>query len=178
MEKNIKKNIQKKIQKKIQRNIKKNIRMFLGILFWIFLDGCSYDQLNDISIISQNNQLAYIFKFYIGICVYRSHLKISFQYTEWFLHGKQNPRPYVKIVKSGRSNQLENSAVSIMDADGGLGIHVGPMAMKLAIKKESFHNRRFLIGQRVNKYFPDWPKKSLLEKNLQFLFDPHETWSK
>ena len=33
-----------------------------------------------------------------------------------------------------------------MDADGGLGIHVGPMAMKLAIKKESFYNRRFLIG--------------------------------
>ena len=25
--------------------------------------------------------------------------------------------------------------------------------------------------------FPDWPKKSLLMKNLQFLFD-HETWSK
>ena len=27
-------------------------------------------------------------------------------------------------------------------------------------------------------YFPDWPKKSLLVKNLQFLFDPHETLSK
>ena len=48
--------------------------------------------------------------------------RFFFQYTEWFLHGKQNPRPYVKIVKSGRSNQLGNSAVSIIDADGGLGL--------------------------------------------------------
>ena len=56
----------------------------------------------------------------LQVCKY-TQLDFFCQYTEWFLHGKQNPRPYVKIVKSGRSNQLENSAVSIMDADGGLG---------------------------------------------------------
>ena len=38
-------------------------------------------------------------------------------------------------MKSGPTNKIENSAVSIIDADGALGIHVGPMAMKLAIKK-------------------------------------------
>ena len=34
-----------------------------------------------------------------------------------------------------------------------------------------------ILFERVNKYFPDWPKKSLLVKNLQFLFYPNKTWS-
>ena len=53
------------------------------------------------------------------------------------MEGKQNPQPYVKILRNGKtgSDDLDVSAVSIIDADGGLGIHIGPMAMKLAIQK-------------------------------------------
>ena len=70
-----------------------------------------------------NLSIAFIENWLINTVNYStSKIMIFFQYTEWFLHGKQNPRPYVKIVKSGRSNQLENSAVSIIDADGGLGM--------------------------------------------------------
>ena len=66
------------------------------------------------------------------------------QYTEWFLDGKQNPRPYVKLVRVGRdiSKTSENGAVSIMDGDGGLGIHIGPMAMRLAVQKA----KKFGVG--------------------------------
>ena len=65
-----------------------------------------------------------------------------FQYTEWFVSGTQNPRPYVKIVRNGRNPGSSSSAVSILDGDGGLGLHVGPMAMKLAIQKA----KQFGIG--------------------------------
>ena len=61
----------------------------------------------------------------------KTFLADSFQYTEWYLGGNQNPKPYVKIV----NGYSETSAVSIIDGDGALGIHVGPMAMKLAIEK-------------------------------------------
>ena len=33
-------------------------------------------------------------------------------------------------------------------------------------------------NQRVDTNYLDWPKMSLLVKNLQFLFYPNETWSK
>ena len=68
----------------------------------------------------------------------------SLQYTDWYLEGKQNPQPYVKIIRNGKtgSDDHDVSAVSIIDADGGLGIHVGPMAMKLAIQKA----KKFGIG--------------------------------
>ena len=60
------------------------------------------------------------------------------------MEGKQNPQPYVKIIRNGKngSQDLETSATSIIDGDGGLGIHIGPMAMKLAIQKA----KRFGIG--------------------------------
>lgn len=39
-----------------------------------------------------------------------------------------NPRPEFKTVKDG-------PATAVLDADGALGIHVGPHAMRLAIAK-------------------------------------------
>ena len=71
------------------------------------------------------------------------------QYTEWFLNGKQNPRPYVKIVRNGRYNSktVDSSAISILDGDGGLGIHIGPMAIRLAIQKA----KKFGVGCVVVK---------------------------
>ena len=56
--------------------------------------------------------------------------------------GAQNPRPYVKIVRNGRDIESDKNAVSIIDGDGGLGLHIGPMAMQLAVQKA----KRFGIG--------------------------------
>ena len=58
------------------------------------------------------------------------------------MNGAQNPRPYVKIVRNGRDSTTDSSAVSVMDGDGGLGLHVGPMAMGLAIQKA----KKFGVG--------------------------------
>ena len=56
--------------------------------------------------------------------------------------GAQNPKPYVKIVRNGRDMDSTYNAVSIIDGDGGLGLHVGPMAMRLAIQKA----KKFGVG--------------------------------
>ena len=59
------------------------------------------------------------------------------------MKGSQNPRPYVKIVRNGRDpTSSDNTAIAVMDGDGGLGLHVGPMAMKLAIQKA----KKFGVG--------------------------------
>ena len=48
----------------------------------------------------------------------------------------------MKIVRNGRDIESDNNAVSIIDGDGGLGLHVGPMAMRLAIQKA----KKFGVG--------------------------------
>ena len=49
-------------------------------------------------------------------------------YVQGYQTGETNPRPQPRIVR-------EAPAVATMDGDGGLGLHIGPLAMELAIEK-------------------------------------------
>lgn len=49
-------------------------------------------------------------------------------YVTDFRAGVHNPAPNVRTVR-------ERPATAVLDADGGLGVHVGPMAMRLAVEK-------------------------------------------
>ena len=53
-------------------------------------------------------------------------------YVQGYQTGENNPRPKPRIVR-------EAPAVATMDGDGGLGLHVGPLAMELAIEKAKSH---------------------------------------
>ena len=50
------------------------------------------------------------------------------QYVGWFRDGVHNPRPLVKKLR-------ETPATAVLDADNGLGVHVGPQAMAMAVEK-------------------------------------------
>lgn len=54
------------------------------------------------------------------------------QYVKRYTEGNQNPRPVVRTVR-------ESNTTATLDGDNGLGIHVGPDAMRLAIKKAREH---------------------------------------
>ncbi|MBI2964899.1 MAG: Ldh family oxidoreductase [Chloroflexi bacterium] len=54
------------------------------------------------------------------------------QYVKRYGDGSQNPRPRVRKVR-------ETSTTATLDGDNGLGIHVGPGAMRLAISKAKEH---------------------------------------
>ena len=53
-------------------------------------------------------------------------------YVDGYQTGETNPRPQPRIVR-------ESPAVATMDGDGGLGLHIGPLAMELAIEKAKLH---------------------------------------
>ena len=53
-------------------------------------------------------------------------------YVQGYQTGETNPRPQPRIVR-------EAPAVATMDGDGGLGLHIGPLAMELAIEKAKSH---------------------------------------
>ena len=53
-------------------------------------------------------------------------------YVRGYQTGENNPRPQPRIVR-------ESPAVATMDGDGGLGLHIGPHAMELAIEKAKSH---------------------------------------
>ena len=50
------------------------------------------------------------------------------QYVKRYGDGSQNPRPRVRAIR-------ETNTTATLDGDNGLGIHVGPDAMRLAIAK-------------------------------------------
>ena len=50
------------------------------------------------------------------------------EYVSGFNRGLQNPRPDFKTLR-------ETPGTALIDADGALGIHAGPYAMKIAIEK-------------------------------------------
>ena len=50
------------------------------------------------------------------------------QYVSWFQNGTNNPSPDVRVMR-------ETPATAMLDADKGLGIHVGPQAMEMAVQK-------------------------------------------
>ncbi|MEX0763178.1 MAG: Ldh family oxidoreductase [Dehalococcoidia bacterium] len=54
------------------------------------------------------------------------------RYVQSYSSGELNPRPNFKIVR-------ESDTTATMDADGALGIHVGPMAMNMTIDKAEKH---------------------------------------
>ncbi|MBI4218651.1 MAG: Ldh family oxidoreductase [Chloroflexi bacterium] len=54
------------------------------------------------------------------------------RYVQQYSDGSQNPRPRVRATR-------ETGTTATLDGDGGLGIHVGPDAMRLAIAKAKQH---------------------------------------
>jgi LDH2 family malate/lactate/ureidoglycolate dehydrogenase len=52
------------------------------------------------------------------------------QYVSGFQRGLQNPTPEFRTLR-------ETPGTALIDADGALGIHVGPYAMRIAIQKAS-----------------------------------------
>ena len=46
------------------------------------------------------------------------------QYVAWFRNGTHNPTPCVSVIR-------EMPATALLDADNGLGIHIGPQARPL-----------------------------------------------
>src|SRR5690625_3690669 len=56
-------------------------------------------------------------------------------YVEWFQEGRLNPDPKWSILR-------EPPAIASIDGDAGLGIIIGPAAMRLAIEKA----RNFGVG--------------------------------
>lgn len=53
-------------------------------------------------------------------------------YVQRYLDGEQNPRPNMKVVR-------ETSTTATLDGDRGLGVHIGPAAMGMAIEKADRH---------------------------------------
>ena len=49
-------------------------------------------------------------------------------YAEWYEEGFTNPRPNVRVVR-------ESDATATLDSDMGLGLHVAPKGMEIAIEK-------------------------------------------
>ncbi|MCH7738813.1 MAG: Ldh family oxidoreductase [Chloroflexi bacterium] len=50
------------------------------------------------------------------------------RYVEWYDDGLLNPTPNMKIIR-------ESDATATLDADNGLGLHIAPKAMEIAIEK-------------------------------------------
>ena len=49
-------------------------------------------------------------------------------YVQRYRDGKMNPTPEIKVER-------ETDTTAVLDGDGGIGLHVGPYAMKMAIEK-------------------------------------------
>ena len=63
-------------------------------------------------------------------------------YVDGYQTGQTNPRPQPRIVR-------ESPAVATLDADGGIGLHVGAYAMELAIEKAKSHGMGAVAARNI-----------------------------
>lgn len=66
-------------------------------------------------------------------------------YVRLFDHGRLNPKPDIKVVH-------ERATTATINGDKGLGLVVGPYAMKLAIEKSSAYGTGFVAVKNSNHF--------------------------